>query len=83
MFGSEEDRSAAECYARLIAAERDLADLERRVLSRHPETMSEHQWRQMRAHYLNTLRQFRNHLIAEAEAIYGRSDTAGDYRGRD
>jgi hypothetical protein len=45
--------------------------------------MSVNDCRIMRSDILTLIGKFRQHLTAEAEAIYGRSDTAGDYRGRD
>jgi hypothetical protein len=57
--------------------------MERKYCVRHTETMSVQDSRQMHYDIITLIRAFRRHLTAEAEAIYGRSDTAGDYRGRD
>jgi hypothetical protein len=61
----------------------DLARLEVRIRNRHPETIELPEYQIMRRDYLRLIKSYRKHLLAEAEAIYGRSDTAGDYRGRD
>jgi hypothetical protein len=69
MFGSAEQSAAAEHITACLAAARDVAGLKKAVLKRHPENMSQHQWRQLRALMLDVLDKFESHLIAHAEYV--------------
>jgi hypothetical protein len=69
-----------ELYADLIAAERALADLERLLRARHPETLTPQNYHEMRRDFLKILASVRRLMRTTAENIDGRCNPQGDYR---
>lgn len=81
MFRSETERDAADLFAALDIWDRDLARLEQLLRARHPETLSVRDFAEMRRDFLTHLSVMRRFIDAQREALYGRSDPPGHYRG--
>ena len=69
MFGSEVERSRAECYHSLLECERALGEWERLLAKRHPETLSVADLNQMRADLLRNVSAIRKLIRSVSEVI--------------
>jgi hypothetical protein len=83
MFGGQAKRDAAEIRAAILAAAADLRALTHEMRRNHPEFLNRNQFMQSRASSIRILESAAKLLESTAEAVYGRSNPQGDYRGRD